>query len=159
MSNGQTSKSILRKAASPLLGFGFLLVLLLPGVVIGMFLVSGAASILLFGALPVAAAYFGGATSATPRIIAVMVVSGTLARVFDHSPILSALLVAVVAFLIGISARRGLSSPILFVGISLAFLVINPPKLGESGHQALDNLNPVLVTALLLLIGRFGLLV
>lgn len=135
------------------MGFGFLLVLLLPGVLIGMFLVSGAASILLLGALPMAAAYFGGATSSSARIITFMVVSGTLARAFDQSPIPSALLVAAVAFIIGITARRGLSSPILLVGISLAFLVINPPKLGESGQQALDNLDPVLVTALLLLIG------
>jgi hypothetical protein len=153
VSSAPAKKSIRHKVTQFLLGVGFLLVLLLPGVLIGVFLVSGAASILLFGALPVAVAYFGGATSATPRIIAVMVVSGTLARVFDQSPILSALLVAVVAFLIGISARRGLSSPILFVGISLAFLVINPPKLGQSGQQVFDNLDPVLVTALLLLIG------
>ena len=153
VSGASAKKPIWHKATPLVLGFGFLLVLLLPGVLIGVFLVSGAASILLFGALPVAVAYFGGATSAATRIIVLMVVSGTLARVFDQSPILSALLIAVVAFLIGISARRGLSSPILFVGISLAFLVINPPKLGESGNQALDNLNPVLVTAILLIIG------
>lgn len=153
MSSTASKKPIWHKAAPPLLGFGFLIVLLLPGVLIGVFLVSGAASILLFGALPVAVAYFGGATSSTTRIVTVMVVSGTLARVFDGSPVLSALLIAVVAFLIGISARRGLSSPILFVGISLAFLIINPPKLGQSGNQALDDLNPVLVTAVLLLIG------
>ena len=153
MSSAPAKKPIWHIATAPLLSAGFLLVLLLPGVLIGTFLVSGAASILLFGALPVAVAYFGGATSASARIIAVMVVSGTLARAFDGSPVPSALLIAVVAFLIGISARRGLSSPILFVGISLAFLVINPPKLGVSGNQVLDDLNPVLVTAVLLLIG------
>jgi hypothetical protein len=153
VSKAQSGKSLLRKATPSLLGFGFLLVLLLPGVVIGMFLVSGAASILLFGALPVAAAYFGGATSATTWIVTLMVVSGSLARILDQSPALSALLVATVAFIIGVTARRGLSSPVLLVGISLAFLVINPPKLGESGQQAVDNLNPVLVTGALLLIG------
>jgi hypothetical protein len=146
-------KSFLHTARTPLLGFAFLVVLLLPGVLIGIFLLSGAASILLFGALPVAAAYFGGATNSTVRIIAFMVVSGSLARFFDQEPVPSALLIAAVAFISGISARRGLSSPVLLVGVSLGFLVISPPALGESGHQLINNIDPVLATAALLLIG------
>jgi hypothetical protein len=133
--------------------FAFLLMLLLPGVLIALFVVSGAASILLFGALPIAVAYFAGAARSTARIITFMVVSGTVARLLDQDPVPSALLMAVVAFIIGMTARRGLSSPILFVGIALGFLIISPPALGESGHQALNNLNPVLLTAALLLIG------
>ena len=154
MTQHPEKKSLWRTAViPPALGFGFLLLLLLPGVLIGLFLVSGAASILLFGALPVAAAFFGGATKSSIQIIALMTSSGTLARVFDQDPLPSALLMAVVAFTIGLTARRGLTSPILIVGISLGFLIISPPQLGQSGHQVLDTLNPVLVTAALLLIG------
>lgn len=153
MNAAGNKKSFLLAAKAPLLGFAFLVVLLLPGVLIGFFLLSGAASILLFGALPVAAAYFGGATRTSAPIIALMVLSGSLARFFDQDPVPSALLIAAVAFIIGMSARRGLSSPILIVGISLGFLVISPPTLGQSGQQVISNINPVLATAALLLIG------
>ncbi len=153
MKAADNRESFIRTARTRLIGIAFLVVLLLPGALIGIFLVSGAASILLFGALPVAAAYFGGATKSTVRIITLMVLSGSLARFFDQEPVPSALLIAAVAFIIGMSARRGLSSPVLLVGISLGFLVISPPALGESGHQVIDNINPVLATAALLLIG------
>jgi Fusaric acid resistance protein-like len=153
VSESGAKKSVIRKARAPIIGFGLLVVLLLPGVLVALFVVSGAASVMLFGALPVVAAYFGGATHSTTRIVTFTVIVGTLARLFDQAPIPSALLMAVTALIIGMTERRGHSSPILLVGIALTFLIISPPALGQTGHQALDNLDPVLVTAVLLLIG------
>lgn len=146
-------KGVIRAARTPLLGFGFLALLLLPGILIEIFLVSGAATIVLFAALPVAAAYFGGATNATTKIVVLMVISGTLARYFDQEPLPSALLIAAVGFIIGMSARRGVSSPIVIVGISLSFLVINPPPLGQTELTASEHVSPVIITAVLLTLG------
>ena len=62
------------------LGIGFFLLLLLPGVLITATLVGGASSVFLFGALPVAAAFFGGARKQSLYVVAFMTGTGSLAR-------------------------------------------------------------------------------
>lgn len=153
MTHATKSHGVILAARTPLLGFGFLTLLLLPGILIEIFLVSGAATVVLFAALPVAAAYFGGATNSTTGIVVLMVVTGSLARFFNQEPVPSALLIAVVGFIIGMSARRGASSPIVIVGISLSFLVINPPPLGQTELTAFADVSPVIITAVLLTLG------
>jgi hypothetical protein len=135
------------------LGIGFFLLLLLPGILITATLVGGASSVFLFGALPVAAAFFGGARKQSLYVVAFMTSAGTLARVFDGAPIPSALLVGLVALIIGLAARRGLSSPILTLGIVLGFLVMSPPELTDKDSSIFSGVNPVLATAILLAAG------
>lgn len=67
------------------LGIGFFLILLIPGILIANFLIGGAASVFLFGALPVAVAFFGGTRKQSLLVLAFMTVAGTLARAFDGS--------------------------------------------------------------------------
>jgi hypothetical protein len=141
------------------LGIGFFVILLIPGILIATFLVGGAASVFLFGATPVAMAYFGGARDQSLAVIAFMTMAGVLARVFDGAPIPSALLVALVALIIGLAARRGLSSPILGVGIVLGFLVMSPPDLTNKDSSLFTSVNPVMVTAILLALGGLWALV
>lgn len=137
------------------LGIGFFFVLLLPGILIAATLVGGAVSVFLFGALPVAAAFFGGARKVSLFVIVFMTIAGTLARAFDGAPIPSALLVGLVALIIGLAARRGLSSPILTLGIVLGFLVMSPPELTSKDSSIFSGINPVLATAILLAAGGF----
>ena len=137
------------------LGIGFFLLLLLPGILITATLVGGAASVFLFGALPVAAAFFGGARKLSLFVIAFMTIAGTLARALDSAPLPSALLVGLVALIIGLAARRGLSSPILTLGIVLGFLVMSPPELTNKDSSIFSGINPVLATAILLAAGGF----
>lgn len=118
------------------LALGFFALLLVPGIAIGHYFVPGAASVFVFGALPAAAAYFGGAPRVALPAITLSVVSGSLAYAFRDQALLSALLMATVAAIIGLTARRGLSSPILIVGINLGFLILTPQKL-ESSNQVL----------------------
>lgn len=152
----QAKTSVLRlDARRYALSLGFFLVLLLPGVLIASYLVGGAASVFLFGALPVAIAFFGGAREQSLLVIAFMTVAGTLARAFDGSPIPSALLVGIVALIIGLAARRGLSSPIMEVGIVLGFLVMSPPDLTNKDSSLFTSVNPILATAVLLVLGGF----
>lgn len=133
--------------------FGVLFLLLLPGLVLALFQMSGAATVAVYGALPVVMAYFRGATKSIWRILLLMVIAGSLARWFDQIPLPSALLMASIALIIGLSARRGPTSPILWVGTILGFLIIRPPEFGGTGWQAFDEINPTLVTAVLLLVG------
>lgn len=135
------------------LGIGFFIILLIPGILIASFLVGGAASVFLFGALPVAVAFFGGAGKQSLLVLVSMTVAGTLARAFDGSPIPSALLVGLVALIIGLGARRGLSSPIMQVGIVLGFLVMSPPDLTNKDSGLSLGIDPVLATAILLAVG------
>lgn len=135
------------------LGIGFFIILLIPGILIASFLVGGAASVFLFGALPVAVAFFGGARQQSLLVLMSMTVAGTLARAFDGSPIPSALLVGLVALIIGLEARRGLSSPIMQVGIVLGFLVMSPPDLTNKDSGLFSGIDPVLATAILLAVG------
>ena len=137
------------------LGIGFFFLLLLPGILIATTLVGGAASVFLFGALPVAAAFFGGARKLSLFVIAFMTIAGTLARALDSAPLPSALLVGLVALIIGLAARRGLSSPILTLGIVLGFLVMSPPELTNKDSSIFSGINPVLATAILLAAGGF----
>lgn len=141
------------------LGIGFFIILLIPGILIATFLVGGAASVFLFGAMPVAMAYFGGARDQSLAVIAFMTTAGVLARAFDGAPIPSALLVGLVALIIGLAARRGLSSPILGVGIVLGFLVMSPPDLTNKDSNLFTSVNPVMATAILLALGGFWALV
>lgn len=119
------------------LAIGFFGLLLVPGLAISHYFVSGAASVFVFGALPAAAAYFGGAPRAALPAIGLSVISGSLAYAFRDQSVLSALLMATVAVIIGLSARRGLSSPILIVGMNLGFLILTPQEL-ESSNQVLS---------------------
>jgi len=135
------------------LGIGFFLILLIPGILIAVYLVGGAASVFLFGALPVAVAFFGGARRQSLLVLVFMTVAGTLARAFDGSPIPSALLVGLAALIIGLAARRGLSSPIMEVGIVLGFLVMSPPDLTNKDSSVFSAIDPVIATAALLAIG------
>jgi|TARA_B110000503_G_scaffold24262_1_gene38250 hypothetical protein len=137
------------------LGIGFFLILLIPGILIANFLIGGAASVFLFGALPVAVAFFGGTRKQSLLVLAFMTVAGTLARAFDGSPIPSALLVGLVALVIGLATRRGLASPILEVGIVLGFLVMSPPDLTSKDSSIFSGIDPVLATAILLAVGGF----
>lgn len=143
----------LKKSRAPLEIFGLLFLLLLPGLVVALFQAGGAATVLVYGALPVVMAYFRGATKSIWGILLFMVAAGTLARWLDQNPLPSAILMAVVALIIGLSARRGSTSPILWVGSILGFLIVRPPKLGDTGWQFFDGLNPILATAILLFIG------
>ncbi len=135
------------------LSMAFFAILLVPGLIIGYLFVHGAASVFLFGGVPVAAAFFGGARKEALPIIALSVIAGTLAQVFQGSALLLALLVAAVGMTIGMTARRGLSSPILMVGIVTGFLVMSPPELGQGETPLHFTLNPTLSTAILLLLG------
>lgn len=153
MGQKPTSGKSVHKVKAPLEIVGLLVLLLLPGLVIALFLLEGAATVVLYGSLPIAIAYFRGATKSIWGILLLMVLAGTTARWFDQSPVPSALLMAIVALVIGLSARRGLTSPILLVGTLLGFLIFSPPKLGESGTQTFNSLDPILATAILLLIG------
>ncbi len=135
------------------LGIGFFLILLVPGILIASFLVGGAASVFLFGALPVAVAFFGGARRQSLLVLAFMTFTGTLARAFDGSPLPSALLVGLAALIIGLAARRGLSSPIMEVGIVLGFLVMSPPDLTDKDSSVFSAIDPVIATAALLALG------
>ena len=137
------------------LGIGFFFLLLLPGILITATLVGGAASVFLYGALPVAAAFFGGARKLSLFVIAFMTIAGTLARALDSAPLPSALLVGLVALIIGLAARRGLSSPILTLGIVLGFLVMSPPELTNKDSSIFSGIDPVLATAILLAAGGF----
>jgi len=137
------------------LGIGFFLILLIPGILIATYVVGGAASVFLFGALPVAIAFFGGARKQSLLVIAFMTIAGTLARAFDGAPIPSALLVGLVALIIGLAARRGLSSPIMEVGIALGFLVMSPPDLTNKDSGLFTSINPIVATAILLALGGF----
>lgn len=133
--------------------FGILLLLLLPGLMLALFHMSGAATVVVYGALPVVMAYFRGATKSIWGILLLMVVAGTMARWLDQIPLPSALLMVSVALIIGFSARRGSTSPILWVGSILGFLIIRPPEFGDMGWQVFDEINPTLATAVLLTIG------
>lgn len=129
------------------LAIGFFGLLLVPGLLISHFFVPGAASVFVFGALPAAAAYFGGAPRVALPVIGLSVISGSLAYAFRDQSVASALLMATVAVVIGLSARRGLASPILIVGINLGFLILTP--------QELESSNQIASAAILLAMGGF----
>jgi hypothetical protein len=135
------------------LAIGYVFLLLIPGLLIGHFFLAGAASVFFFGAIPIAAAFFGGARHQAVPIIGFMVLTGTLGQVFQGNAWLLALLLSVVAGVIGLTARRGLTSPVLNVGIVLGFLIMSPPKLGQGTTQFQIVLDPILATALLLTLG------
>lgn len=135
------------------LALSFFSLLLLPGIVISNYLVEGAVGVFFTGAVPVAAAVFGGASRAAIPVTLFLSVSGALAIVFHPSVALSTLLMVTVAAIIGIVALRGLHSPVMLVGVMLGFLVVTPPEFAPREYLPWSSISPWFATFALLLLG------
>ena len=137
-----------------LLAFVFFMVLLLPGLFIGLYLVKGTAGLFLFGAVPVAAAVFGGNRHLALRFSLSTAFVGGLALVFAPNVLLSTGLIAVVSGVVGLTARRGYQSPGLMMAVVLGFVVVGPPVLDwRDGGAAVESPWYALIGALILLLG------
>ncbi len=143
------------------LALGFFVLLLLPGIVIGLVWVENAASVFLFGAVPAVAAVFGGNLRLAPKFAVLTAASGALAFIVAGNTILSTLVLATVAGLIGLTARHGHQSPGLIMAISLGFLIVSPPLLfwREGGEQIADTAMVIVGVALLLAGGLWACLI
>lgn len=129
-------------------------VLVVPGAVISSIWVENAESVFFFGAIPIAAAVFGGNHRLALPLAFLTGGFGALAFLVVGNTLLGTLLLASIAGLVGLTARRGHQSPGIMMAITLAFMVVSPPVLtwNESGTR-LEGLSFVLVGAGLLLMG------
>ncbi len=143
------------------LALGFFALLLAPGIVIGLVWVENAGSVFLFGALPAAVAVFGGNLQLAPKFAVLTAASGALAFIVAGNTILSTLVLATVAGLVGFTARRGHQSPGLMMVIFLGFLIVSPPLLfwRESGEQIAGTAMVIVGAALLLAGGLWAYLI
>lgn len=111
------------------------------------------AGVFVLGALP---ATIAAVTVGPHRAMQIAVASGVfggLAAFIHPYPWAGALLVAAIAGWGGYSARYGNTSPVLFVPIVLAFIVISPPQITDSAGTPIEDGRFPLIVGLALLIG------
>ena len=132
----------------------FVAVLVMPGALASSIWIENASSVFFFGAIPIAGAVFGGNQPIALRFTFLTAGVGALAFLVVGNTLLSTLLLATIAGLVGLTARRGHQSPGILMAITLAFMVVSPPVLtwNASGKQLEGSLF-VLVGAGLLLAG------
>jgi len=136
------------------LAFAFFFFLLLPGLLIGGFVVKGAEELFLFGAVPVAAAVFGGNRKLALRFTFLTAFIGGLSLVFAPSVALNTALIAIVSGLVGLTARRGTQSPGLLMVVTLGFIVVSPPVINwRDGGAVIESPWYAAIGALILLSG------
>ena len=130
----------------------FVAVLITPGMVMGTIWVENAWSVFFFGAIPVAGAVFGGNQRLAPRFAFLTAGTAALGVVVAGNTILSTLVLATVAGLVGLTAKRGQQSPGIMMTITLGFLIVSPAVLSwrSTGEQITGNMLVVVVFAFIL---------